>query len=219
MLMFINWFIIALIVIFIMSDEWILSLSVIFLNQIILKTFKSLWNLTLSFINLSMIFFWLFMFIVMCTLCVSIAKIWRVTRIELMISFAYVWVFFRFAQASELTVWRKISLLLSLRSDMIKFLWSVNVSAILCKICSIDFFCISFISLLFIILIMISHFLQSDDESSLRHYFLITISSLVMFIHDVIFIKRRMLFCICNYLLSSWTDVFNFCTFFAMNTF
>ena len=219
MLMFINWFIIALIVIFIMSDEWILSLSVIFLNQIILKTFKSLWNLTLSFINLSMIFFWLFMSIVMCTSCVSIAKIWRVMHIELMISFAYVWVFFRFAQASELTVWRKISLLLSLRSDMIKFLWFVNASAILCKICSIDFFCISFISLLFIILIMISHFLQSDDESSLRHYFLITISSLVMFIHDVIFIKRRMLFCICNCLLSSWTDVFNFCTFFAMNAF
>ncbi len=66
---------------------------------------------------------------------------------------------------------------------------------------------------------MTSHFLQSDDELSLRRYFLIAISSLVTFAHDMIFVERCMLFCVCNCLLSSWTDVFNFCTFFAMNVF
>ena len=90
---------------------------------------------------------------------------------------------------------------------------------ILCRICSIDFFCISSISLLFIILIMSSHFLQSDDESSLKCCFLVAISSLVTFTHDVIFVKRRVFFCICNCLLSSWIDVFSFYTFFAMNAF
>ncbi len=112
-----------------------------------------------------------------------------------------------------------MSLLLSLRSDMIRFLWSVNTSAILCKICSIDFFCIFSISLLFIILIMTSHLLQSNDESSLKHCFFVTISSLVTFAHDVIFVERCMLLYVCNCLLSSWTDVFSFCTFFAMNAF
>ncbi len=112
-----------------------------------------------------------------------------------------------------------MSLLLSLQSDMIRFLWFINTSAILCKICSIDFFCIFFISLLFIILIMISYFLQSDDESSLRHYFFVVISSFVTFAHDVIFIERRMLSYVCNCLLSSWIDVFSFYTFFAMNVF
>ncbi len=102
---------------------------------------------------------------------------------------------------------------------MIRFLWSVNTSVILCRICSIDFFCISFISLLFIILIMTFHLLRSDDESSLRCCFLVAISSLVMFAHDVIFVEERMLLCVCNCLLSSWTDVFSFCTFFAMNAF
>ncbi len=112
-----------------------------------------------------------------------------------------------------------MSLLLSLRSNMIRFLWPVDTSVILCRICSIDFFCISFISLLFIILIMTSHFLRSDNKSSLRRCFLVAISSLVMFAHDVIFIERRVFFCVCNCLLSSWTDVFSFCTFFAMNAF
>ncbi len=102
---------------------------------------------------------------------------------------------------------------------MIRSLWSVNTSAILCKICSINFFCIFFISLLFIILIMIFHFLQSNDRSSLSHYSFIAISSLVVFAHDVIFVKKCMLFCVCNCLLNSWTDVFSFCTFFAMITF
>ncbi len=173
----------------------------------------------LFFINLLMIFFWLLMSIVVCISCVSIAKIWRAMHVELAISFAHIWVFFRFAWASELTAWRKISSLLSLRSDTIRFLWSVNTFAILCRICSINFFCISFISLLFIILIMTSRFLQSDDESFLRHCFLIAISSLVMFAHDVIFVERRMLLYICNCLLSSWTDVFSFYTFFTMNAF
>ncbi len=219
MLMFICWFIIASIAIFTMSDEWVFSLSAIFLNQTILRTFRSSWSLALSFINLSMIFFWLFMSIVVCTSYVSTAKIRRATRVKLAISFAHVWVFFRFAWASELTAWRKMSSLLSLQSDMIRFLWSVDTSAILYRICSIDFFCISSISLLFIILIMTSHFLQSDDESLLRCYFFVAISSLVTFAHDVIFVKRRIFFCVCNCLLSSWTDVFSFCTFFAMNAF
>ena len=177
--MFINQFIIALIAIFMMNNEWIFSFFAIFLNQIILRTFRSSWSLALSFINLSMIFFWLFMFIVMHISCVSIAKIQHVTYVKLMISFAHVWVFFRFAWASELTAWRKMSSLFSLQSDTIKFLWSVNISAILCKICSINFFCISFISFLFIILIMISHLLRSDDELLLRHCFFIVISSFV----------------------------------------
>ena len=166
-----------------------------------------------------MIFFWLLMSIVVCTSYVSTAKIQRATRVELTISFAHVWVFFRFALASELTAWREISLLLSLQSDMIRFLWSFNTSAILCKICSIDFFCIFSISLLFIILIMTSHFLRSDNRSSLRCCSFIAISSLVMFAHDVIFVERRVILCICNCLLSSWIDVFSFYTFFAMNVF
>ncbi len=102
---------------------------------------------------------------------------------------------------------------------MIKFLWSVNTSAILCKICLINFFCIFFISLLFIILIMTFYFLQSDDKLLLKCCFFITISSLITFIHDVIFIERFMLFCVCNCLLNSWIDVFNFYTFFAINVF
>ncbi len=203
MLMFINWFIIALIVIFTMSDEWIFSLFAIFLSQTILRTFRSSWSLALSFINLSMIFFWLFMFIVVCISCISTAKIQRAMHVELTISFAHIWVFFKFAWASELTAWREMSSLFSLQSDMIKFLWSVNTSAILCRICSINFFYIFFIFLLFIILIMTSHFLQSDDRLSLRCCFLIAISSLVTFVYDVIFIERCMLFYVCNCLLSS----------------
>ncbi len=112
-----------------------------------------------------------------------------------------------------------MSSLLSLRSDTIRFLWSVDTSAILCRICSIDFFCISSISLLFIILIMTSRLLRNDDKSSLRRCSFVAISSLVTFAHNVIFVERRVLFCVCNCLLSSWTDVFSFCTFFAMNAF
>ncbi len=219
MLTFISRFIIASIAISTMSDEWVFSLSATFLSQTILRTFRSSWSLALSFINLSMIFSWLLMSIVVHTSYVSIAKVQRATHVKLAISFAHVWVFFRFAWASELTAWRKMSSLLSLRSDMIRFLWPVDTSAILCKICSIDFFCISFISLLFIILIMTSRFLRSDDESSLERYSFVAISSLVMFAHDVIFVERHMFFCVCNCLLSSWTDAFSFCTFFVMNAF
>ncbi len=219
MLTFISQFVIASIAISTMSDEWVFSLSVTFLSQTILRTFRSSWSLALSFINLSMIFSWLLMSIVVCTSCVSTAKIRRATCVELVISFAHVWVFFRFAQASELTAWRKMSSLLSLRSDMIRFLWPVNMFAILYKICSINFFCISSISLLFIILIMTSHLLRSDDELFLKRCFFVAISSLVTFAHDVIFVERRVFFCVCNCLLSSWTDAFSFCTFFAMNAF
>ncbi len=219
MLTFISQFIIASIAISTMNDEWVFSLSAIFLSQTILRTFRSSWSLALSFISLSMIFSWLLMSIVVRTSCVSIAKIQRATCVKLVISFAHIWVFFIFARASELTAWRKMSSLLSLRSDTIRSLWSVDTSAILYRICSIDFFCISFISLLFIILIMTSHFLQSNDESSLRRCFLVAISSLVTFAHDVIFVERRVFFCVCNCLLSSWTDVFSFYTFFVMNTF
>ncbi len=166
-----------------------------------------------------MIFFWLFMSIVVRTSCVSTAKIWRAMCVELVISFAHIWVFFRFACASELTAWREMFSLLSLRSDTIRFFWPVDTLAILCRICSIDFFCIFSISLLFIILIMTSHLLRSDDRSSLKRCSLVAISSLVTFAHDVIFIERRVFLCVCNCLLSSWTDVFSFCTFFAMNAF
>ncbi len=127
MLMFINWFIIALIMIFTMSNEWIFSLFTIFLSQTILKIFKSSWSFVLFFINLSKIFFWLLMSIVVCTSCVSIAKIQHVMHVELVISFAHVWVFFRFAWAFKLTAWRNMSSLLSLRSDIIKFLWFINM--------------------------------------------------------------------------------------------
>ncbi len=96
MLTFISWFIIASIAISTMSDEWVFSLSATFLNQTILRTFRSSWSLALSFISLSMIFSWLLMFIVVRTSCVSIAKVRRATHVELAISFAHVWVFFRF---------------------------------------------------------------------------------------------------------------------------
>ncbi len=219
MLTFISRFIIASIAISTMSDEWVFSLSAIFLSQAILRTFRSSWSLALSFISLSMIFSWLLMSIVVRTSCVSTAKVRRATRVELAISFTHVWVFSRFAWASELTAWRKMSSLLSLRSDTIRSLWPVDTPAISCRICSIDFFCISSISLLFIILIMTSRPLQSDDGSPLKRCSPVAISSLVTFVHDVVFVERRVFSCVCNCLLSSWTDAFSFCTFFAMNAF
>ena len=81
------------------------------------------------------------------------------------------------------------------------------------------YFCIFFISLLFIILIMTFHLLQSDNRLSLRRCSLVAVSSLVTFAHDVIFVERRVLFCVCNCLLSSWTDIFSFYIFFMMNAF
>ena len=50
---------------------------------------------------------------------------------------------------------------------------------------------------------MTSRFLRSGGESSLERCFLVAISSLVTFVHDVIFIERRVFLCVCNCLLSS----------------
>ena len=127
-----------------------------------------------------------------------------------MISFTHVWDLFRFAWASELTAWSVMSLLSSLRSDRIKSRWSVNTFVILWRICSIDFFCIFFIFLLSTIFIMISHLLRSDDKLSLKCYFSAVTSSLVMSVYDVILNVKRVLFYVCNYLLSSWMNVFSF---------
>ncbi len=165
------------------------------------------------------IIIWLLMSIVIHISCVSIAKIHCNMHVEFIISFAHSWIFFRFAHASELTVWRKIFLLLSLQKDIIRFCWLVNMSAIFWRICLMIFFCIFSISSLSVIFIMILCFLQSDNNFSLRRCFLVDNSSLVMFAYDMIFNERRVFFCICNCLLSSWTDVFSFCKFFMMNAF
>ncbi len=218
-LTFISWFIIASIAIFTMSNEWVFSLSVTFLSQIILRIFRFSWSLALFFISFLMTFFWLFMLIVVCISCVSIAKIRRDMRVKFAISFAHSWVFFRFACASELTAWRKMSLLFSLQRDMIRFHWLIDMSAILWRICSMIFFCIFSLSSLSAIFIMILHFLQSNDDLSLRRCSVVDNSSLVMFAYNMIFNERCIFLCICNCLLSSWTYVFSFCTFFAMNAF
>ncbi len=81
------------------------------------------------------------------------------------------------------------------------------------------FFCIFFISSLSAIFIMTSRLLQSDNDSFLRRCFLVDNSSLVMFAYDMIFNEKRIFLCVCNCLLNSWTDVFSFCIFFAMNAF
>ncbi len=118
-----------------------------------------------------------------------------------------------------------MSSLSSLRRDMIKSLWAVDTFVISWRICSIDFFCIFFISFLSAIFIMTSHLLQSDDNSSLRRCSLVVTSSLVTFTHDLILDEKRMLSyvcvlsCVCSCLLSSCMNVFSFCTFFAMNAF
>ncbi len=225
MFSFINQFIIALIAIFTMSDKWIFSLSTTFLNQTILRIFRFSWSLALSFINLLMITSWLLVSIVMCISCASTMKIQRTIRVKFAISFTHVWDLFRFAWVSELTAWSVISSLSSLQRDTIRFSWAVNTFVISWKICSINFFYIFFISFLSAIFIMTSHFLKSDDNSSLRRYFFIVTSSLVTFAHDVILNEKRMLSCVCvlscvcSCLLSSCMNVFSFCTFFAMNVF
>ncbi len=225
MLSFISQFIIASIAIFTMSDEWIFSLLITFLSQTILRISRFSWSLALSFISLLMITSWLLVSIVMHILCASTAKIQRTICVKFMISFAHVWDLFRFARVSELTAWSVMSSLSSLRRDMIRSLWAVNTFVISWRICSIDFFCIFSISFLSAIFIMTSCFLRSDDNSSLRHYFFIVTSSFVTFTHDVISDEKCILSCvcvlscICSCLLSSCTNVFSFCTFFAMNTF
>ncbi len=208
-----------MIAIFTMSDEWVFSLSTTFLSQTILRIFRFSWSLALFFISFLMTFFWLLVSIVVCTSCVSIANVHHNMRVKFIISFAHSWVFFRFAHAFELTAWRKMSLLLSLQRDMIRFRWLVDTSAILWRICLTIFFCIFSISSLSAIFIMTLHFLQSDNNFSLRRCFLIDNSSLVTFAYDMIFDEKRVFPCICNCLLSSWTDAFSFCTFFAMNAF
>ncbi len=202
-----------------MSNEWIFSLFASFLNQTILRIFRFSWSFALFFISFLMTSFWLLVSIVMCISYVSTAKIYCNMHVKFAISFAHSWVFFKFAYASELTAWRKMSSLLSLQRDMIKFHWLVNTSAILWRICLMIFFCIFFISSLFAIFIMTSRFLQSDNDLFLKHCFLVDNSSFVMFAHDMIFNEKRVFLCICNCLLSSWIDVFSFCTFFMMNAF
>jgi len=225
MFSFISRFVIASIAISTMSDEWVFSLSTTFLSQTILRIFKFSWSLALSFTSLLMITFWLLVSIVMRTSCASTVKIRCTIRVEFAISFAHVWDLFRFARTSELTAWSVMSSLSSLRRDMIRFLWAVDTFVISWRICSIDFFCIFFIFFLSAIFIMTSRFLRSDDNSSLRRYFLVVTSSLVTFVHDVILDEKRMLSCVCmlsdvcSCLLSSCTNVFSFCTFFAMNAF
>ncbi len=72
---------------------------------------------------------------------------------------------------------------------------------------------------------MTSHLLQSENNSSLRCYSLVVTSSLVTFAHDVILDEKRVLSCICvlscvcSCLLSNCMNVFDFYTFFVMNTF
>ncbi len=108
---------------------------------------------------------------------------------------------------------------------MIRSFWAINTFVISWRICSIDFFYIFSIFFLSTIFIMTSHFLRSDDNSSLRRCSFIVTFSLVMFAHDVILDEKHMLSyvcmlsCICSCLLSSCMNVFSFCTFFAMNAF
>ncbi len=172
----------------------------------------------LFFINLLIIIFWLLVFIVMHTSCASIAKLLRTTCAELAILFTHVWNFSKAAWAFELITWSAMSSLSSLQSDTIKFCCVVVTFAISWKIWLIDLFCIFFISFLFIIFIRISRFLRSDDKSSLNHCFLIVASSFTILTHDDVLNVKRIFSYICSYLLRSWMNAFNFCTFFAMNT-
>ncbi len=200
-----------------MSDEWVFSLSTIFLSQAILSISRSSWSLALSFINLLMIISWLLVFSVMCISCVSIAKLRRTTCVESAIFFTHFWNFFRAAQASEFTACSATSSLSSLRIDMIRSHCVVDMFSILWKIWSTDFFCISFTSFLFAIFTRTSRFLRSNDKSSLSHYFLVVVSSLTTLIHDDVLNVKRVFSCTCSCLLRSWMNVFNFCTFFTMN--
>ncbi len=210
-------FIIVSIAIFTMSDKWVFLLSTIFLSQAILSIFRSSWSLTLFFISLLMIIFWLLVFSVMRTSCASIAKLLRTTCAELAIFFTHVWVFSRTARAFELITWSAMSSLSSLQSDIIRFRCIVNTFAISWKIWSIDLFCIFFISFLSFIFTRISRFLRSNDRSSLSRCFSVVASSLVTLTHDNVLNVKHVFSYICSCLLKSWMNVFNFCTFFAMN--
>ncbi len=217
MLTFSSQFVIVLIIIFTMSDEWIFSLLTIFLSQAILSIFRSSWSLTLFLINLLMIIFWLLVFSVMHTLCANIAKLLHTTCTKLAILFTHVWNFSRTAWVFKLITWSAMSSLLSLQSNTIRFRCIVNMFVISWKIWLIDLFCIFFISFLFTIFTKISRFLQSDDKSSLNHYFLIVASFLATSTHDDVLNVKRVFSCICSCLLRSWMNVFNFYTFCMMN--
>ncbi len=210
-------FIIVLIMISTMSDEWIFSLLTIFLSQAILSIFRSSWSFTLFFINLLMIVFWLLVFNVMCTSCANIAKLIRITCAELAILFTHAWNFSRTAQAFKLIAWSAMSSLSSLRSNTIRSCCIIDMLAISWKIWSIDLFCISFIFFLFTIFTRISRLLQSNDRSFLSRCFLIVTFSLVILTYDDVLNVKRVFSCICSCLLRSWMNVFNFCTFFTMN--
>ncbi len=105
----------------------------------------------------------------------------------------------------------------SLQSDTIKFHCIIDTFAISWKIWSINLFCISFISFLFLIFTRISRLLQSNDRSFLSRCFSIIASSLATSTHDDVLNVKHVFSCICNCLLRSWMNVFNFCTFFMMN--
>ncbi len=203
MFTFNSWFIIVLIMISTMSDEWIFSFLTIFLSQAILSIFKSSWSLTLFFINFLMIIFWLLVFSMMCTSCANIAKLLCITCTELAILFIYVWDFSKAAWTFKLITWSAMSLLSSLQSNTIRSHCIINMFAISWKIWSIDLFCISFISFLFTIFTKILHLLQSDDRSSLNHCFSIVTSSLVTLIHDDVLNVKRVFSYVCSCLLRS----------------
>ncbi len=114
-------------------------------------------------------------------------------------------------------MWSAMSSLSSLQSDTIRFHCIINMLAISWKIWLINLFCISFISFLFIIFTKILCFLQSNDRLSLNHCFLIVASSFIILIHDDVLNMKCIFSYVCSYLLRSWINVFNFCTFFAMN--
>ncbi len=217
MFTFSSWFIIVLIAIFTMSNEWIFSLSTIFLSQAILSIFRSSWSLALFFINLLMIIFWLLVFNVMCTSCASIAKLLHTTCAELAIFFIHVWVFSRAAWAFKLITWSAMFSLSSLRSNTIRFRCVINMFAISWKIWSINLFCISFISFLSSIFIRILHFLQSNDRSSLNHCSSVVASSFAILTHDDVLNVKCVFSYVCSCLLRSWMNVFNFYTFLVMN--
>ncbi len=100
---------------------------------------------------------------------------------------------------------------------MIKLHFIINMFAILWKIWFMNFFYTFFISFLFIIFIRILCSLQSNDKSFLNHCFLVDASSFAMLIHDVISNMKHVFSYICNCLLKSWMNVFNFYMFFAIN--
>ncbi len=216
--MFSSWFIVVLILIFTMNDEWIFSLSTIFLNQTILKIFKSSWSFALFFINLLIIIFWLFIFNMMHTSCVSITKLLYITYVKLIILFIYFWNLFKAAQVFKLIICSVMFSLLSLQSNMIKFYCIINTVLISWKIWLINFFCIFFIFFLFAIFIRILYSLQNNDILFLNCCFLIVAFSLVTLIYNNDLNVKYMFFYIYNCLLKSWINVFNFYTFFVINT-